>query len=442
MTTDTDIHSILNRPEKENLKVEFKRSDLLHDINGQRKIGYAIVALANRYGGKLFLGVNDDGTLEGKDIFDIDEDKGIIENICHMRISPIIEYNTEFLSLEDGDILIVNVPKRKEIPHAYIVSREGPEIKNRIYYIRTSHGKRLVSDRQLQWLFTHQEDPDFSFPFTVVIHFNRKSLTIPPPLEIGQPSFIYNFVHFVNSLPKHDIKFLTKDWETVETFFLQITPYALLNSFPLLFKRSWLVEINRRKGIPNWVPLPRTVASQVVSLKDIPLPPGGSILNELSWDFSDVLRESGVFDFRVPVDTKISIHYNKGQMSRLSMVHKDFRFDITFNFSSMCAGLHSLHPQRAERMERDPESGQGKMFDLYQSIEMDANFTSAFNFPEEDVELFNEYYKCAGTIKNHLKHDWDYDRFLAKLPHYKIYTIDNKLSEVLDKLKGRINDVF
>lgn len=437
MTSDEEIRKILTNPDRENLKVEFKRSDLLRDINGQRKIGYAIVALANRYGGKLILGLNDDGTFEGKYLFDIDEDKGIIENICHMRISPVIEYHTEFMQFEQGDILIVNVPRRKEIPHAYIVSREGPEIKNRIYYIRTSHGKRLVSDRQLQWLFTHKEDPDFTVPMTEVIHCYRDSLSIPSPLQLEQPLFIYNYVVFVNSLNTKDIELLTKDWNTTGSFFIQISPYALLNSFSLLFKRSWLIEMSRRKGISSWVPVPKTVASQMISMANIPSPPSESLLSSLSWDFRDILREAGIFDFWMPVGTVINIDYeDDGQKAELSLVHKDFHFGITFAFSSMCAGLHSMHPQKGERMDPDPSAGQNEMFHLYQSIEMESQFNASFNFPEEDVELFNEYYKFAQTIKDHLERDWDYDRFLSKLPHYRIYSIDHKLNDILKVLGG------
>ena len=75
-------------------------------------------------------------------------------------------------------------------------------------------------------------------------------------------------------------------------------------------------------------------------------------------------------------------------------------------------------------MDRKPIQGQKKMHKLYQSIEMECVFKASFSFPEEDIELFNDYYHYANTIKDLLENDWDYDRFLEGLPHYKLYTIN------------------
>ena len=440
MTMCDEIYQILKNPEKENMKNEFKESEILRSGDGKKDLGYEIVALANRYGGKLLIGVKDDAIFEGKGIFDdkgIDNYRGIIDNICHNNISPIIEYKIEFLQCHDGDLLVVNIPKRKGIPHAYIVSRNGPEIKNRIYYIRTSHGKRLVGDRQLQWLFNHQEDPDFTFPFRIVINYCKDSLGIPGP--ISQPSCISNYVSFVNSIPENDIGMLTKDWETPQSFFIDITPYALLHSFSWLFAHSWLIEIRRRKGRISSGPMPRKVISKKISASDLPKQSNDSIIASLSWDFQKILESAGFLDFCIPSNAELQIQYgNKGEKSQLSLKHNDFSFDIIFGFSSMCAGLHFTHPQKAILMDRNPIEGQEKMDRLYQSIEMDCVFKASFNFPEEDVELFNDYYHYVNIIKNHLENDWDYDHFIDKLPHHKLYTIDNKLSDILKILEENI----
>lgn len=436
MTTCDEIYQILKNPEKENMKNEFKNSEILK--SGKEKLGYGIVAFANRNGGKLLIGINDDASFEGKGIFDdkgIDNYRGIIDNICHNNISPIIEYEIEFLQCPDGDLLVVNIPKRKGIPHAYIVSRVS-EIKNRIYYIRTSHGKRLVSDRQLQWLFNHQEDPDFTFSFRIIINYHRDSLRIPAP--ISQPSCISNYLSFVNSIPENDIGTLTKDWETPQSFFIEITPYALIHSFSWLFAHSWLIEIRRRKGKISSGPIPKSVSSKKVSVKDLPKPSNNSIITSLSWDFSKILESAGFLDFCIPSNTELQIQYDKGKKLQLSLKHNDFRFDIIFVFSSMCAGLHFTHPQRAILMDRNPIEGQEKMDKLYQSIEMDCVFKASFNFPEEDIELFDDYYHYANTIKDHLENDWDYDHFIQKLPHHKLYTIDNKLNDILRILEEKI----
>ncbi len=69
--------------------------------------------------------------------------------------------------------LIIHVEKKKNMPYAYIISKESHEIKNRIYYIKTPHDKRLVSDTQLKFLFQEGEINIF-YPFEIML-----SLTIP-----------------------------------------------------------------------------------------------------------------------------------------------------------------------------------------------------------------------------------------------------------------------
>ena len=120
------------------------------------------------------IGINDDCTFEGKGIFNVDEDKGIINNLIQDTISPKLNSEIEFVSCSEGDVMMIKIPRRQEIPHA-VIKRKGAEIKARVYYIRTSHGKRLVSDRQLELLFK-EESLDFTYPFRFTLNFFREPL--------------------------------------------------------------------------------------------------------------------------------------------------------------------------------------------------------------------------------------------------------------------------
>ncbi len=103
MATCEEIHKILKNPEKENMKNEFKDSRILKSNDGEKKLCCEIVAFANRYGGKILIGINDDDGFEGKGIFKdkgIDSYKGTIDNIIHAHISPIIECEIEFLECD------------------------------------------------------------------------------------------------------------------------------------------------------------------------------------------------------------------------------------------------------------------------------------------------------------------------------------------------------
>ncbi len=158
MTTCEEIKKLREKSEFENLKYELKSSKILKENNWKDKIAKEIVSFANKNGGKVIIGLQNDGTFDGEIDYHVDKLKGDIDNIIHNKISPIINYNYEFLKCEGGDLSIITIEKKnKDIPYAYIVKREGPEIKSRIYYIRTPHGKRLVSDSQLESLFSEKK---------------------------------------------------------------------------------------------------------------------------------------------------------------------------------------------------------------------------------------------------------------------------------------------
>lgn len=97
MTKCKEIYELLQTKDLEKIKVEFKQSDKLRNREGQKDLAKELVALANHSGGKLILGLKNNGDFEGNNIFDVDKDKGIINNIIQTSISPIIKYNIEYL---------------------------------------------------------------------------------------------------------------------------------------------------------------------------------------------------------------------------------------------------------------------------------------------------------------------------------------------------------
>jgi len=236
----------------------------------EKDIAYEIIALANRHGGKLIFGINDDGTFEGKDVFkdniDIQKCKAIIDNICYTSISPIIDYDLKLVETNDADFLMITIPKRGKIPHAFINSKEGGEIKTRIYYIRTRHGKRLVGDNQLQWLFNYQGDADFSYEFRNVVTYNKKTLEVSLSPINQVPCWInYNNIiqtvapQCVNSVHENFYRNSISLEKSRKWFFVGVIPYIFINSFKvvefikaiasfIIFKKAniklWLLRSN------------------------------------------------------------------------------------------------------------------------------------------------------------------------------------------------------
>ena len=93
MTTCEEIQELLEKSEIENFKYELKSSRILKNDNWKDKLAKEFVAFANRTGGKVIIGLQDEGTFDGEADYDINALKGDIDNIIHNKISPIINYN-------------------------------------------------------------------------------------------------------------------------------------------------------------------------------------------------------------------------------------------------------------------------------------------------------------------------------------------------------------
>lgn len=210
--TISDIIRIATLKEKETIDTELKSIRILipFDEEQQKKIGYEIIAFANRLGGKIIFGINDDGKLDEKLTISVDEIKSKLHNFYFQNISPVIECPTEFVDEPEGQFFIIYVPKRKGIPHAYVPNRSGSEINSRIYFVRTSHSKRLVSDGQLEWLFLHQDDPNYNHSFRVDFEFDKNMYLLNGIVPMGNYSILH-FRDLLNEADKNNILTDTKN---------------------------------------------------------------------------------------------------------------------------------------------------------------------------------------------------------------------------------------
>jgi len=104
---------------EENLFIELKESDKFLNEDSV-EWGKVIIGMANRYGGKIYIGKKDDGTNEGFHIFDkfsedgksgIDKLKEKIEAFCKDRITPSILCDLDHKVENDGELLIINVQR-------------------------------------------------------------------------------------------------------------------------------------------------------------------------------------------------------------------------------------------------------------------------------------------------------------------------------------------
>lgn len=56
---------------------------------------------------------------------------------------------------------------------------------------------------------------------------------------------------------------------------------------------------------------------------------------------------------------------------------------------------------------------------------------------KKNFELYREYYQYAKILRNIIEKDWDLDKFIEKLPQRILYSIEDKIDKILDKLKKK-----
>lgn len=125
----------------ENSGVEFKRDDLRPE-----QLAKEIVALANFQGGKLLLGVEDDGAISG--IQRPDLETWVMDTVFGRYIHPLILPFYEEIELEDGKrVAVVSLTQGTAKP--YVVRKDNREE----IYVRVGSTSRLATREQQARLF-------------------------------------------------------------------------------------------------------------------------------------------------------------------------------------------------------------------------------------------------------------------------------------------------
>lgn len=443
MFTPEDIERIRANPEKETLTIELKsyRKLFSSDSSDIRDIGYEIVALANRHGGHLVFGLNDDGSFDGKLPLKIDGKKEItadnvkekVHNICNDSISPRIDCETQFLQCAAGDVIIVSIPKKKNIPHAYVPNKSATEVNSRIYYIRTSHGKKLVSDRQLEWLFKHDYDPNFTKEYRIAIDFNKQFGVIGDKITIGN-YYVHGFLH---SLQFDELQALFMDSKKLGAFFTQLIPYFILKSYTQWHGKSWYIGVNKAFDRKSSGPMNAPHQSVALKIEDIKIA-GESILDSFSWNLDEVLKNEVHHDLQIPPGTTVSIVYHSDKtLSEIRFDHADFEFVISIGLLSYGAGLHQHNPSFQILSEIYGADGHSHSIQNFYHVDCAVYFDAKFKFPEHDIQEFEKYLHYSNTIANLIDDEWNFDRVREKFPPKELMVMNHKVDEILSIIRPK-----
>src|ERR1700748_3074371 len=103
--------------EGEGVSLDFKKT-----ITSCEKIARTMVSFANNKGGRLLIGVYDDGTIKG--VKSEDEERYMITRAAHLFSRPALEPAFEEVYVDDKLVLIVDIAESTLKPH-YALAEDG-----------------------------------------------------------------------------------------------------------------------------------------------------------------------------------------------------------------------------------------------------------------------------------------------------------------------------
>jgi len=124
----------------ENSGIEFKRDDIR-----PQQLAKEIVAMANFQGGRIIIGVEDDGTISGLERRDIEE---WVMNILRDKVHPLILPYYEEIKIE-GDVSVAVITFPQGVSKPYVLRDKGEEK----IFIRVGSTSQLATREQQMRLF-------------------------------------------------------------------------------------------------------------------------------------------------------------------------------------------------------------------------------------------------------------------------------------------------
>ena len=132
--------------------LEFK-----HKVASPEKIAKEMCAFANFKGGKILIGVSDNGEMIGTESYF--EEEFWLNQAAHDLCVPPIDISIEMVHIGNRDILIVEVPETENKP-VYVKNK-----KKRMVYIRQADESILASDEMVEVLKNGSSDEGITFEY-------------------------------------------------------------------------------------------------------------------------------------------------------------------------------------------------------------------------------------------------------------------------------------
>lgn len=133
------------------LEGEHQKQDFKYEISDAKKIARTFAAFANTNGGRLLIGVKDNGNISG---IRSDEEEYMAEAAAHIFCKPQVEYQIVPHDINGKTILEIIVPESNNKPHTAPWKDDGREA-----FVRVDDQNFIAGDVLLEvWRLKHQKD--------------------------------------------------------------------------------------------------------------------------------------------------------------------------------------------------------------------------------------------------------------------------------------------
>jgi predicted HTH transcriptional regulator len=150
---------------------EHQQLDFKFEISDSRKIAKTIVAFSNTDGGKLLIGVKDNGKIAG---VRSEEEYYMVEAAVTLYCKPKVEFNVRKWTIDGKALLEVTIPKGEHLPYFAQVERD-----KWLAYVRVNDENILASNIHLKvWKKRYQKKG-------ILMEFSNKEKLLLKYLEVN-----------------------------------------------------------------------------------------------------------------------------------------------------------------------------------------------------------------------------------------------------------------
>jgi predicted HTH transcriptional regulator len=182
----------------ENYRIEFKRK-----FSTYEKIAKEIIALANSNGGKIFFGVDDDGSIIG--VESEKETAYLISQTANEFCQPRVKLNISVIELYGKDVIVSEIPESQTKPHRIQDYKRQINYRTAKVFIRMNSKSVQASKEMIKYL--HTSFGDFE---EMKFNFGEKEKALFDYLEKNEKISTKDFCKLVNISERRAQRILIK----------------------------------------------------------------------------------------------------------------------------------------------------------------------------------------------------------------------------------------